>query len=150
MTRTLQEILLSPDRRPAVVADCQQLIDDEVSSKDGASGLLVKTSYTIAKTVSPDMIKHASDSLLEDFVPRLEPFYASYQSEAAGTPLEKYFVDRADVISDALLGVTDERAQRTSRPTLRKAYEKLRPQAKKHVAEALPNLSKLIEKHANA
>lgn len=150
MTRTLQEILLSPERRPQVIEDCQQLVDDEVSSKDGASGMLVKTSYTIAKTVRPDIVKHASDSLLDDFVPRLEPFYASYQSEAAGAPLEKYFVDRSDAIADALLGVTDERAEQTSKASLKKAYEKLRPQAKKHVAEALPNLSKLIEKHANA
>ncbi len=148
MTRTLQDILLSPDRRKQVVDDCQQLIDDEVAAKDGASGLVVKTSYKIVKTVRPDMIRHASDSLLTDFVPRLEPFYAGFQADPAGKSLQEYFADRSDEISDALLAVTDERAAASPRATLKSAYDKLRPQAKKHVQEALPNLSKLIEKHA--
>ncbi|MGH3715624.1 MAG: DUF6918 family protein [Micromonosporaceae bacterium] len=147
MTRTLQDILLAPERRPAVVDDCQQLIDTEVASKDGASGLLVKTSYKIVKAVRPDMIRHASDSLLADFVPRLEPFYADFQAEGNGSSLKEYFAGRSDAISEALLGVTDDRANRTTRVTLKKAYDRLRPQAKEHVTAALPGLSTLIEKH---
>ncbi|MGH3655053.1 MAG: DUF6918 family protein [Micromonosporaceae bacterium] len=147
MTRTLQEILLSPDRRKAVVDDCQKLIDDEVTAKEGASGLVVKASYKIVKAVSPDMIRHSCDNLLPDFVARLEPFYAAYQADSGGASLQEYFAARADEISDALLAVTDERAA-SARSTLKAAYDKLRPQAKKHIGEALPNLSKLIDKHA--
>ncbi|MGH3647572.1 MAG: DUF6918 family protein [Micromonosporaceae bacterium] len=148
MTRTLQDILLAPEKRPAVVEDCQQLIDTEVAAKDGASGLLVKTSYKIVKAVRPDMVKHASNSLLTDFVPKLEPFYAEFQAQGSGS-LPEYFAARADAISEALLGVTDDRAANTGRPTLKKAYQKLRPHAKEHVTAAVPALSKLIEKHAN-
>lgn len=148
VTRTLHDILLSPDRRPQVVDDCQQLIEEEVAAKSGASGLLVKSSYKIVKTVRPTMIRDASDSLLGDFIPRLEPFYADYCRDAAGRSLPEYFADLTDQISDALLTVTDERAANYDNATLRKAYEKLRPQAKKHVEEALPALSRLIEKHA--
>ena len=147
---TLQDILLHPDRRPAVVNDCQQLIEDEVASKSGAAGMVVKSSYKIVKAVRPDMIQHACNSLLDDFVPRLEPFYADYRANAAGKSLADYFAGRADEIADALLAVTDERAARTDKATLKKAYEKLRPQAKQHVIEALPNLSRLIDKYANA
>lgn len=148
MTRTLQDILLAPERRPAVVDDCRQLIDSEVAAKDGASGLLVKTSYKIIKAVRPDMITHASNSLLNDFVPKLEPFYAEFQSEGSGS-LPEFFAARSDAISEALLGVTDDRAANSARPTLKKAYQKLRPQAKEHVTAAVPGLSRLIEKHAN-
>src|SRR5919198_4629470 len=69
VTRTLQEILLTEDRRPQVVDDCEQLIDNEVAGKNGASGLAIKASYKIVKAVRPDMIRHASDKLLTDFVP---------------------------------------------------------------------------------
>lgn len=149
MASTLQEILLTEDRRPQVVDDCQQLIETEVAGKDGASGLAIKASYKIAKAVRPDMIRHASNSLLTDFVPKLEPFYAEYRANPDGKSLPEYFSERADQISDALLSVTDQRAS-SARPALAKAYQKLRPQAKSHVANAVPNLSKLIEKHAGA
>ena len=33
MTATLQEMLLSPDVQPRVVADCQALVDQELASK---------------------------------------------------------------------------------------------------------------------
>jgi hypothetical protein len=149
VTRTLQEILLTEDRRPQVVDDCEQLIDNEVAGKNGASGLAIKASYKIVKAVRPDMIRHASDKLLTDFVPKLEPFYAEYTANPDGKSLPEFFAERADQISDALLSVTDQRAG-SAKPALAKAYEKLRPQAKAHVASAVPNLSKLIEKHANA
>jgi hypothetical protein len=148
VTRTLHDILLSPDRRPQVVEDCQQLIDEEVAAKNGASGLLVKSSYKIVKAVRPSMIRDASASLLGDFVPRLEPFYADYCANPAGRSLPEFFAERAETVADALLAVTDERAANYDNATLRKAYEKLRPQAKKHVEEALPAVSRLIEKYA--
>lgn len=148
VTRTLHDILLTPDRRPQVVDDCQQLIDEEVAAKNGASGLLVKSSYKIVKAVRPSMIRDASSSLLGDFVPRLEPFYAQYSANPAGRSLPEYFGERAEEVADAMLAVTDERAANYDNATLRKAYEKLRPQAKKHVEEAVPALSRLIEKYA--
>ena len=49
MAATLQEILLTPDNRPKVVADCQTLIDQEVSDKAGISGTAIKLAY---KTVT--------------------------------------------------------------------------------------------------
>ncbi|MGH3738959.1 MAG: DUF6918 family protein [Micromonosporaceae bacterium] len=149
MTSTLQDILLAPERRPAVVEDCQQLIDSEVASKDGASGMVVKASYKIVKAVRPNMITHASDSLLTDFVPRLEPFYAEFRAQGSGS-LSEFFAARSDAISEALLGVTDDRAARTGKATLKKAYEKLRPSAKEHVTAAMPGLSQLIEKHTGS
>jgi hypothetical protein len=130
------------------VDDCQRLIEEEVAAKNGASGLLVKSSYKIVKAVRPSMIRDASESLLADFVPRLEPLYAQYCADPAGRSLPEYFAERAEEVADALLAVTDERAANYDNATLRKAYEKLRPQAKKHVEEAVPALSRLVEKYA--
>lgn len=149
MASTLQEILLSTDRRKLVVDDCEHLVDDEVASKSGASGLLVKASYKIVKAVRPDMVNHACDSLLDDFVPRLEPFYAEFLSQGGGS-LEQHFTGKAGDIAEALLGVTDQRAEAWSGSALKAAYDKLRPQAKQHVEAAVPNLAKLIQKHADS
>ncbi len=51
-------------------------------------------------------------------------------------------------MSDALLAVTDERIEGTSKKTIEKAYSSLRPSAKKHVTEALPRVGELVQKYA--
>lgn len=149
MAETLHEILLTPGKRPEVIADCKQLLDEEVSSKSGASGLAVKSAYTMVKAVKPGIINEAVDKLLDDFIGRLQPFYADYRATSKGESLDAYLVGRGEEVSDALLGVTDDRAANTSRTSVKKAYEKIRPQGKKNVELALPRLGKLIEKHAS-
>ena len=51
-------------------------------------------------------------------------------------------------VADALLGITDDRANRTRHTTLRSAYQQLRPQGKKNVEEAVAGIARLIDKHA--
>ena len=84
------------------------------------------------------------DNLLDDFAARLDPFY---QAVPAGRSLPAHFVSQGSPIAEALLGITDERAQRAQNQTARKAYDKLRPTAKKHVEAAVPGIARLVEKH---
>lgn len=149
MAQTLKQILLDETKRPAVVTDMQQLIDEEVEGKTGMSGLAIKSGYGLVKKVKPGIIADAVDSMLDDFTARLEPFYADYRTNGAGT-LSEYFSSRSSEVADALLGVTDDRAEASRRESLKKVYGKLRPQGKKNVEEALPRLGSLIEKHAAA
>ena len=51
-------------------------------------------------------------------------------------------------VADALLGITDRRAQRAKNQMVKATYEKLRGQAKKHVEAAVPRLGELFERHA--
>lgn len=147
MAETLQEILLDPSRRPQVVTDCQGLLDSEVESKSGFSSIAVKGAYGMVKAVRPGIVHDTVDDLLDQLVARLEPFYADYRTAGDGS-LPDYLAGRSDEVSDALLGITDARAERSSRATIKKAYGKLRPQGKKHVQEALPGVGRIIEKHA--
>src|SRR5215212_6156378 len=71
---TLSEILLVPGNRPKVIADCGQLITEEVDSKGGLTGLAVKGAFAIVKAVKPGFVAEAVDHMLDDFVRRLEPF----------------------------------------------------------------------------
>ena len=150
MPQELKDVLLQPGKRPQIVRECEVLIDEEVASKGGLSGLAVKAAFAMVKAVKPGMIPEAVDSMLDDFVRRAEPFYAAYQTDGAGKSLPDYLAGRGSDVADALLGISDERAARSSNGTLKKAYEKLRPQGKKHVQEAMPRLGRLIEKHAKA
>jgi hypothetical protein len=143
---TLTAILLAPARRPTVITDCVALVDSEVASKSGLTGMAIKAAYMVVKKVKPGIIREAVDSLLDEFVTRMEPFYA--ECSAAGEPVEGFFGSRAEAIADALLGVTDAKAARAKNRTIKAAYDKLRPTGVKHTAAAVPGIARLIRKHS--
>jgi hypothetical protein len=138
-------LLADQSKRPRVLTECERLIEDEVAGKGGLTGLAIKGAYRVVCAVKPGVIRESLDGLLDDFVKRLEPFYASHVA-AAGEP--RSFGDalskRKGEVADALLGITDDRAQRAHNRTLKGAYEKLRPQAKKHVEEAVPRVGRTL------
>ncbi len=145
-TLTLPEILTDATRRKAVVADCVILIEEEVSKKGGLSGIAIKGAFAIVKAVKPGFIAEAMDHMLDDFSTRLDPFYQA--NKTTGRPLPSYFAEQSGSIAEALLGITDQRAQRAQNQSVKKTYEKLRPTAKKHVEEAIPGIARLIEKYS--
>jgi hypothetical protein len=138
----LSELLLLPGKRPAVVKDCVSLVDSEVAAKGGLSGIAIKGAYAVVKAVKPGIINEAVDRLLEDFVGRLEPFYTESPTGFAAH-LEK----NSTRVAEALLGVTDSRIERANNGTIKKAYEKLRPSAMKHVQSAVPGIGRVVQKH---
>ena len=147
MTASLKDTLLAPQKRPALVHDCAQLVDAEVGQKSGLSGMVIKGAYALVKALKPGIIREAVDRLLDDFVAALEPVWSAYQSAGAGD-VAQYFNPRASEIADHLLGITDRRIARADNATIKKAYEKLRPQGKKHVEAAVPGIARVVAKHA--
>jgi hypothetical protein len=145
---TLNEILLVPGTRPKVIADCGKLIEEEVDSKGGLSGLAVKAAFAVVRAVKPGFVTEAVDHMLDDFVGRLEPFWADAQ--AKNEPVGALMNARAGEVSDALLTISDQRAARAKNQSLKKAYEKLRPTGKKHVEAAVPRIGRLIAKYTSA
>jgi hypothetical protein len=143
---TLQEMLLVPGNRPKVIADCVTLIQEEVDSKGGLTGLAVKGAFAVVKAVKPGFVSEAVDHMLDDFVKRLEPFWADAQ--ARNEPVGQLMNARAPEVADALLSISDERASRAKNATAKKAYEKLRPTGKKHVEAAVPRVGRLVAKYA--
>ncbi|MGH3197180.1 MAG: DUF6918 family protein [Streptosporangiaceae bacterium] len=146
MPTTLQEILLAPDTRPQVIADCQTLVDQQVSDGSGISGTTIKIAYKTVNTFIPGHVRHMVDSLLPDMVDQLEPFWVDF-SASGGSEFGDYLAKRGDEVSEALLSVTDARGAASSRPTIVKAYNRVRPSAAKHVTAALPNVGALVQKH---
>jgi hypothetical protein len=51
-------------------------------------------------------------------------------------------------VADALLSITDKKAERSKSGLVKSTYEKLRGSAKKNVEHAVPRLGKLVERHA--
>ena len=147
MAATLQEILLAPDTRPQVTADCLTLIKQEVSAKSGISGATVKLAYKTVNAFASGYLQSMVDKLLPDMIAKLEPYWADFSASGA-SGFGDYLVKRGDEVSDALLSVTDQRAAASDRPTIIKAYRSVRGGAAKHVAAALPAVGALVQKYA--
>lgn len=141
-------LLADATKRPRLLADCERLIEGEVANKGGLSGLAIKGAYKVVCAIKPGIILEAMDGLLDDFVRRLEPFYVEHrQGDGDPRAFGDHLARRTGAVADALLGITDERARVAKNATLKSAYEKLRPQAKKHVEEAVPNVGRTLARH---
>jgi hypothetical protein len=148
MLATLAEYVGKSPARERVVADCVALIDQEVKSKSGLSGVAVKGAYGTVKAIKPKFIPEVVDALLDDWVGKLEPYYGKWRGGGTGS-LAEFLTARSDDVAEDLLAVTDERAARTRHKTASKLYNKMRPSAKRNVSGAVPKLGALMEKHIN-
>lgn len=146
MADMLKLSLLDVDRRGAVVAELQALIDREVASKSGVSGGIIKAGYAAVRKIRPGFVSGAIDSMLEEFVAALEPYWAAYH-EQSSPGFGAFLAARPEEVSQALLAVTDRRGQH-SRAAVASAYTKLRPRAQENVVAALPPLGDLVERNA--
>ena len=147
MAATLQEILLAPDARPQVLADCYALLEQEVASMSGISGTAVKLAYKTVITFAPGHVRFMVESLPPQMVDNLQPFWADFNT-SGGSEFGDYLAKRGDEVSEALLSVTDARAAASDRPTIIKAYGSVRGSAVRHVEAALPQLGNLVLKYA--
>lgn len=149
---TLVEKITAPDVHPQVIEGCMQLIESEVASKSGLSGAAVKAGYAVVKKLKPGMIQDVVTKLLPEFGAALQPMYEKSGAAAAGEGSGKIFTDylmaHQDEAADALLGVTDRKAQNAKNKTLQKTYERLRGGAKAHVTAAIPGLSRTLGRYA--
>lgn len=145
----LAEILTQPEIRPAVVRACAVLIDAEVQSKSGLSGLAVKAGYKLVKTIKPSMIPDVVDKLLPEFAAAMQPMFDEVEQQAQATGRARAEVFTAHMQADpkrvaaALITVTDRRAEKAS-GALQKTYARLRGSAEEHVQAAVPGLVRTL------
>jgi hypothetical protein len=144
---SLIEVIREPARRAAVLRDCESLIDAEVDDKGGLSGMAVKAAFRSVKSLRPDMIRMSMDALLDDFAHQIDPFWQDCQRQ--GENPRAYFLRRQVDLANALLTITDRRAQTSSHKVLVKAYSSLRGKAVEYIGAAMPRFSDLLVKHAS-
>jgi hypothetical protein len=149
MAVMLHDILLAPEVRPHVVADCEALIKQEVSAMSGISGTAVKLAYRTVNTFASGHIHHMVETMLPRMLDELQPYWADF-TVANGADFGDYLTKRGDEVADSLLTVTDERGRNSSRPTIVRAYNSVRGNAAKHVKATLPQVGTLVCKYAAA
>ncbi len=146
-TIDLKEHLGKDPVREAVITDCIALIDAQVKAKSGLSGVAIKGAYGTIKRIKKGFVRGTIDSLLDDWLDKLQPYYETWMSGGKKGSLADFLSARSDEVAEDLLSVTDARAERSTHKTAKKAYKKMRGSAKKNVVEAIPELGRVLEKH---
>jgi hypothetical protein len=126
---SLSQAALDPERKTAIVADCVKLVDDEVTSKSGFSGISLKAGYAAVKGIKNGFITEAVEIMLPDFIDKLDPILdeARKKGDVSG-----YLINNKSMVADLLLSVTDVDAKKAKSHVVRGTYEKLRGSAKKN------------------
>ncbi|WP_256838420.1 DUF6918 family protein [Ornithinimicrobium faecis] len=141
---SLQQTLLEPARRPAVVKTLVAVVDAEVAGKTGISGRIIKTGYAAVTKVSDGFVAKAVNKLLPGFSAALDPFWQERGDRAFADTL----VARQDEAAEALLTVTDSNVAGSNNGVVKRVYGSLRGKAKDNVIAALPRVGAAIESHA--
>jgi hypothetical protein len=145
--KSLVEVVLEPGKRREVVQATEGLIDAEVAKAGGITGMAIKGGYKVVKKLKDGrMIPAVVDGMLDEFIGAIEPLHAEYRASGSTTGFGAFLSGRGTAASNALLSITDGRAQRTDNPVLRKTYEKLRPYGEKYVVAALPGVGAMIDR----
>ncbi|MBD2346601.1 DUF6918 family protein [Anabaena subtropica] len=143
----LSEGLLNPTKKALVVDDCCNMIEAQLASKSGISGIALKTAFAALKGVKPGYIPHVVEQLLPQCFEALDPIWG--EGVQKGDPVG-HLVESRSRTADALLSITDARVKDSKRQIVRGTYDKFRGSAKQHVEEAVPDFAKLIDKYTKA
>jgi hypothetical protein len=144
----LREQLGTGDKRRKVIDDACNVLEQEVADKSGLTGIAIKTAYKVVKGIRPGFVPEVVDGLLDEFLDAVEPLYQ--EAVANQRPPGSGVRENPSRVADALLAVTDRKAEKAKSQVVKSAYEKLRGSAKKQVEAACPRLAGLLERHAAA
>jgi len=141
----LKDILSDSTVKDNVIADCLQLMNEQVAAKKGLGGMALKTAYRVIKGIGPDYLSSAINTLLPQVCDTLDPIWAD--GVKSDDPADYLSQNRSEV-ADQLLSITDARIEKSSNKAVKGAYNQLRKSIKGDVEEAVPGLAKIIATYA--
>jgi hypothetical protein len=147
MYANIPDMLLTPGALQRLAADCQTLVEQELSTKSGVSAAAVKVAYKAVTAFAPGYYQSTVEKMVPAFLAQLQPFWADFQA-AGGGVFGDYLAKREGEVTEAMLQVTDDMARFSERPTVVKAYKAVRGGAAKHIQAALPAVGELVERYA--
>lgn len=147
LVSSLKDIVLAPEVRPRVVTDAVSLVESEVSAKGGVSGMAIKAGFAAVNKLKPTLVRDAVDNLLDRFVTQLEPFFTAWDQNGRSGSFETHLSGQKKKVANALLAVTDARAEQVQTGAVKKTYQRLRPMGEKNVESAVPGLGRVLDRY---
>lgn len=142
---TLTEAASIPAQRTALIEEIGALVETRVKAVKGLSGMAIRGGYKVVASMRGGrMIPSAINVLLNDFCAAIDPFIADYRTSDAER-FARYLTGRERAVSEALLSITDARAENAN-ALLKRPYKKLRGFGETQVIAAVPGIAQIVER----
>ena len=69
---SLVQAVEDTQKRPLIIQDCSKLIEEQVRSKRGMTGIAVKGAFKVIKSFKPGIIPRALDDMLDEFSGKID------------------------------------------------------------------------------
>jgi hypothetical protein len=108
---TLHEMLLASDIQPRVVADCEELVTNEVGEMSGVTGAAVKLAYNTVRRYDANHIHAMIETILPSAADALQPYWEGFTAQytPSSGDFGAYLAARDEEVAEALLAITDRR-----------------------------------------
>lgn len=145
---TLSDILLDPKHRDAIIADCVTRAEARVANASGLKGLGLKAGLGAIKKAMPDAVPRAVTRMLPEFSAALNPLYQRFLASGE-KDFSRYLKQHSAEAREALMAITDSRADASTHKALASGYRKLRGILATELEEMLPELMQGLSTHLN-
>lgn len=136
--------LLEPVRFEAFVNDCTRLVATEIRSR----GMTLRAAFSVVQRIKPDILERTVREQMPAFVGELEPCYSEYRTSAS-RDFGAWLVAHETRVVNAVLRVTDRRAERIASRPIHSAYQRVRGRAAREISDAVPALAVVIDRHVD-
>lgn len=145
----LRDRIMHGPREATVVRECAHMIESFLAGAGGMKGFTLRSALHTAQRARPDLLEQSSRRLLPEFLEALEPYYQDWDPTLE-SDFAAQLMRHKDAACDAILAVTDARAQRSSNRVVTSIYSRMRDGARKDVERVFPELATLIGRELDA
>jgi hypothetical protein len=142
--KSLKTAIEDPDTLDAATRDCVTLVEREVASKSGLSGMAIKAGFATLRGLRPGFLESVVRGLLPEFAAAIDPI----ANEVAHDGVVGHLSSNSGRVADALLAITDGKAERSQNRAAKSAYARLRGSAKGHVEAVVPRLAEMVARYS--
>ena len=142
--KTLADILGAPHHRDAVIVDVVRLVEAQVASRSGLTGISLRAALGMVRAARPDLLQRAVARLLPEFAAALDPLYQRFRASREDRDFSVFLQKNADGATAALLATADARVAGLTNASLKSVYARFRSLGEAEVHAAVTPLSKLI------
>ena len=138
---SLREALTNPAAKPAVVADLASLVEGEVASMGGFTGIGAKA----ALKTNPGLVTQMAGAYAGTFADALQGLWDRFQASGEAD-FGAFLVANRPEAESAIMTAVEAAAPAGGQA--RSMYDRFKLQAAKLLSGALPKIGALVQKHA--
>lgn len=143
----LVDILTADDKIDAVVDDLAAFVDSTVNGISGFTGMAIKTAYNNRTASNPELPAKAARTVLPNVAKALDPYWQQFVESGQGS-FGDVLAANSDDISQMLVAGAAARVEASDNAALKQMFGMIKGKAAGFIADALPDLGAVIEKHA--